>query len=266
MSCNLPNNLPVCSTNSIFLIVYLTRCYSFLHSDSEKKSGGVGIYIDSSISYQIQTDIPNALNASESLWIEINLHKKPCIIGVIYRHPGYDISAFAENICEILHNLSDKKLPFIICGDININLMQQTAIPQVRKYVNVYKSYNCSQLITKPTRITPSSSTLIDHIYITLPLYKVTPGILINGLSDHLPIFVSIKSAHVEKVDTKAQFKHDFSNFNAEQFMDEIKETLNGMIIKSNNPAAALDDAIRAIKKVLDDHAPWKKCLELKGD
>ena len=67
--------------------------YNFLHSDSEKKSGGVGIYIDSSISYQIKTDIPNELNDSESLWIEMNLHKKPCIIGVIYRHPGYDISA-----------------------------------------------------------------------------------------------------------------------------------------------------------------------------
>ena len=50
--------------------------YNFLHSDSEKKSCGVGIYIDSSISYQIQTDIPKALNDSESLWIEINLHKK----------------------------------------------------------------------------------------------------------------------------------------------------------------------------------------------
>jgi len=87
------------------------------------------------------------------------------------------LSAFTENICEILHNLSEKKLPFIICEDININLMQQTAIPQVRNYVSAYKSYNCLQLTTKPTRITPSSSTLIDHIYTTLPLYKVTPGI-----------------------------------------------------------------------------------------
>ena len=76
--------------------------YNFLHSDSEKKSGGVGIYIDSSISHQIQTDMPNARNDSESLWIEINLHKKPCIIGVIYRHPGYDISAFTENIWKFL--------------------------------------------------------------------------------------------------------------------------------------------------------------------
>ena len=36
--------------------------------------------------------------------------------------------------------------------------------------------------------------------------------------------------------------------------MDEIKETLNGMIINSNNPVATLDDAIGAIKNALDDH------------
>jgi len=161
--------------------------YNFLHSDSEKKSGGVRSYIDSSISYQIKTDIPNVLNDSESLWIEINLHKKPCIIGVIYRHPRYDISAFTENMCEILR------------GDININLMQQNVIPQVRNYVNAYKSYKCLELITKPTRITPSSSTLIDHIYTALALDKLSPGILINDLSDNLPIFVLIKPAHVKK-------------------------------------------------------------------
>ena len=144
--------------------------------------------------------------------------------------------------------------------------MQQNAIPQVRNYVNAYKSYNCLELITKPTRITPCSSTIIEHICTTLPLYKVTPGILINDPSKHLPIFVLIKPAHVEKLNTKALFKYDFSNFNVEEFMDEIKEILNGMIINSNNPAAALDDAIGAIKKVLDDYAPLKTCLELKQD
>ena len=41
--------------------------------------------------------------------------------------------------------------------------------------------------------------------------------------------------------------------------MEETKEALNSMIINSDNPAAALDDAIGAIKKVLDDSAPLKK-------
>jgi len=44
--------------------------------------------------------------------------------------------------------------------------------------------------------------------------------------------------------------------------MDETKETLNSMIINSDNPAATLDAAICAIEriqKVLDDHAPLQK-------
>ena len=48
--------------------------------------------------------------------------------------------------------------------------------------------------------------------------------------------------------------------------MEETKEALDSMIIISDNPAATLDDAIGAIKKVLDDYAPLKKCLELKQD
>jgi len=45
--------------------------------------------------------------------------------------------------------------------------------------------------------------------------------------------------------------------------MEETKEALNSMIINSDNPAAALDDAIDAIKKFLDEYAPLKKCIEL---
>jgi len=48
--------------------------------------------------------------------------------------------------------------------------------------------------------------------------------------------------------------------------MEETKEALNSMNINLDNPAAALDDAIDAIKKVLNDYAPLKKCLELKED
>jgi len=135
----------------------------------------------------------NVLNDSESLWIEINLHKKSCIIGLIYWHPGYDISAFTENV---------KFFTISVIKSYNLSYVGTstcTYCNRLQYYVNAYKSYNCSELITKPTRITPSSSTLIDHIYTTLPLDKVTFGILINDFSDHHPIFVSIKSAMFKK-------------------------------------------------------------------
>jgi len=54
----------------------------------------------------------------------------------------YDYKGFTD-VSAILHYLSDKRLPYIICGDININLLQHTSSSSVHKYIETYESYNC---------------------------------------------------------------------------------------------------------------------------
>ena len=120
----------------------------------------------------------------------------------------------------MLHYLSDKKLPYIICGDININRLQHTSSSSVNKYIEIYESYNCQQIITRPTRVTATSASLIDHFYATFDLEKVIPGILINDLSDHLPIFLLIKTNTAEIHDKKPVIKRDFTNFDSEMFLE----------------------------------------------
>jgi len=115
--------------------------YNFLHSDSDTLAGGVGIYINNSLSYQLRNDIPTTFGNSESLWIEVCLCNKKCVIGVIYRHPNNDIQSFTHNLSETSHYLSNSKLPFMICGDININLLQQDTVLSVSNYVKPYNSY-----------------------------------------------------------------------------------------------------------------------------
>jgi len=200
------------------------ECYNFLHSDSDTMAGGFRIYINNSLSYQLRNDISATFGNSESLWIEVCICNKKCAIGVIYRHRNNDIQSFTHNLRETLHYLSNSKLPFLICGDININLLQQDTVVSVSNYVKTYNLYNCLELITKPNRITTTSSTLIDHIYTNLPATKLTSGILINDLSDHLPFFVTIKSKISRKWNLKSCNRHDYSNFNAENFVTESKK------------------------------------------
>ena len=45
-------------------------------------------------------------------------------------------------------------------------------------------------LITKPTRITYHTSTLIDDIYTNTPEKVIKSGICLADISDHLPIFL----------------------------------------------------------------------------
>ena len=62
--------------------------YNFLHSDSDTLAGRVGIYINNSLSYQLMNDIPTTFGNAESLWIEVCICNRKCVIGVIYRHPN----------------------------------------------------------------------------------------------------------------------------------------------------------------------------------
>ena len=82
------------------------------------------------------------------------------------------------------------------------------------------------QPITNPTKITPSSCILIDHKYTNFPTEKLTPGILINDLSDHLPVFVFIKSKPLQKWKSKKYTKHDYSQFDSETFVSKVQKMI----------------------------------------
>ena len=118
-------------------------------------------------------------------------------------------------------------------------------------------------MITKPTRITPASSPLIDHIYTNLPATKLTPGILINDLYDHLPVFVSIKSKISKKWNLKSCNRHDDSNFDAQNFVTEIQEALN-LPNNQSIPCEALDSGILILEQCPNEQAPMKKLSKAK--
>ena len=46
-----------------------------------------------------------------------------------------------------------------------------------------------STLINHPTRITPTSSISIDHIWTNITSNQILSGILTDNIADHLPVF-----------------------------------------------------------------------------
>jgi len=81
------------------------------------------------------------------------------------------------------------------------------------------------KLITNPTRMTPTSCTLVDHIYIytNFPTEKFTPDILMNDLSDHLPVFVFITARPLHKWKSKRYTKNDYNSIASPKF-EEVRK------------------------------------------
>ena len=77
---------------------------------------------------------------------------------------------FTEELKTIIKSLSNRKQHVYIIGDVNINFLRYNEHANTEDYLNMLYSNNFLPLITKSTRLTDHSSTLIDHIYTNAPI------------------------------------------------------------------------------------------------
>ena len=104
---------------------------------------------------------------SESLFVEIKLENtaKNLEIGVSYRHPSSSLIDFQNQFTQTLHSLAKHKKDYILCGDYNVDVLQRHNSSTINAYVDSVYVEGCLCLIDKPTRFTPSSATLLDHVH-----------------------------------------------------------------------------------------------------
>ena len=81
-------------------------------------------------------------------------------------------------------------------------------------------SFNLLPVITKPTRITSHTATLIDHIY-TNTINRLTSGIATVDISDHLPVFCLVDTP-LKKQTKQNMYSRDYSKFNTESYLHDI--------------------------------------------
>ena len=94
----------------------------------------------------------------------------------------------------ILTNI-DKKVPVIIGIDHNIDFLKSNVHQLTQDFIEMNIDSGLIPVISRLTRITRSSATLIDNIFISQQLINdYRCGFLIDDLSDHLPCLLSIKN------------------------------------------------------------------------
>jgi len=104
-------------------------------------------------------------------------------IMTLYRSSSGNFDQFWNRLETILNVLHSPKPEFVICGDINVNYLNDNGKQNLDPLL---LSYNLSGTVHFPTRVQNNYSSAIDNIYIDKPKlenYSVKP--LINGLSDH---------------------------------------------------------------------------------
>src|SRR6218665_2230971 len=89
-------------------------------------------------------------------------------------------------------HLSNSKKKVFLLGYFNINILRYNEHHSAGMFLNMLASHKIMPTILRPTRITEFSSTLIDNIFTNCPNYNMDSCILIDDISDHLPIMLCI--------------------------------------------------------------------------
>ena len=85
-----------------------------------------------------------------------------------------------------------------MCGDFNVDLLQFDKHGATNDFIDEIYTLGLHPLITRPTRITSHSKTLIDNIFTSDLSSQIHSGLIINDMSDHLPIYQITEYVHVE--------------------------------------------------------------------
>ena len=132
----------------------------------------------------------------ESLLLEIT-HSHNFIIGTIYRPPNASIGDLLYSFEYIVDTVKSYNIPFYIVGDFNLNLHKHKET-NVVNIINIFYSHSFFPTITEPTRVTKTSASIIDHLWINNLHNYQSRGIIYTSISDHFPIFstFSLPNSH----------------------------------------------------------------------
>ena len=94
--------------------------------------------------------------------------------------------------------------------DHNMDFLKNDKNKETEEFIETTLESSLFPIITRPTRITKSTATLIDNITVRRDLYPKSQGaVLIEDLSDHLPCIAILKDIKSLKGETIMLTKRD---------------------------------------------------------
>ena len=149
----------------------------------------MGILLAQHLEYRERPDLKLSAPDFETVVVEIKTSNDSIMLCSLYRPPNSNVKDFVKNYQRFLSKFTPKQLQRLIVGlDHNLNLLKHDQYAATHDFIEVNLEKDLMPTITKPTRITRSTATLIDNIIIGSKLQaNYDPNIIISDLSDHFP-------------------------------------------------------------------------------
>lgn len=223
-----------------------------------RKGGGVGFLINESIRYKTRRDIVIDCEVMEYIIIEVKLRNRNVLVASIYRPPNTNQTQFISEYNTLVKRLKQETSKELVIGlDHNMDLMKCHLNAATQRFVDVNLNENLSITITKPTRITKTTATLLDNIISTHALAENSEScILISDLSDHLPCLLIVKDIKGDAVKPKNRVSRSLNDKHVDTINERLKSYNWDSLLLCNNVDDDFDTFHNILVQTVDEVAP----------
>ena len=214
--------------------------YSILRRDADEPGHtGIAVYVYNSNRDFTHRRYDLESTYVESVWLQVKTGRSPpFLIAFIYRSPSSTLVLFDEFVVMVDRVQNSKHHNEVLLpGDFNIDTFKPNPA-----WVSTLSLFNLHQCVQFQTRVTSTTSTLIDHIYVSKLDRLIRTHVPITSMSDHYPVFCTL-SCQIPK--TKAG-KHpivtyrSYKHFDAGTFLCDLSNTQFDAIYGLSDPDEAL--------------------------
>ena len=259
---NSGNNCSVIGLTETWLTPNISHLFSISGFDfvyrnrKERMGGGVGLYIPNKFEYSIHEELNVMTDVVESLFVEmVNPNGKNILIGVVYRPPGSNPNDFLLYVQNLMQNSIFTNKHVYLMGDFNIDLMKCNSQHISQEFVETLMSVSLLPLISKPTRVTDRSATLIDNIFCNiLPIPE--SGIVLSDISDHYPIFTQVP-IKLSPRQNNYQRRRKITANNLINLQNSLKDIDWFFVYNNTDLDLCYDYFIKTITSKIDEHIPF---------
>ena len=139
--------------------------------------------------------------------------------------------------------------------------MQENRSKCANDYINLIIRNDAAPIITIPTRVTATSSTLLDHIITNDMNQVISPAMIETDMSDHYPILCTVNKPRYSIPKFTKKLYKDKSSFSADSFRNDLQADLCNAF--SHQPELAKENFnemfnlfSRTVLTTIDTYAP----------
>ena len=174
----------------------------------------------------------------------------------MYRPPNTDVNDFLNKFKSILNNIKRSGLEAIVGLDHNLDLLKQAVHAKTQEFLECILDQNMLPTVTKPTRISKTSATLIDNILISKKLQSNYESvILIDDMSDHLPCILTLKNYNDMHTPT-IRIKRNINNCTIDKMLSDLSKVDWSESLNNKNATESFTVFHSILMSTLNKHVP----------